>query len=184
MVESLGGSMSDEAGDGLKARLSIRVGNSRIDLEGTEQVVTAELLKLRADEQWSTALEKVRETREKAFEAARIAAMQTGLPERGSAFSSLVTTCQLTKKPDMILAAIHYLREVEGQRDSPPRELKQLFIDAGHDADDVEKWNISLYLNRLREQGRLTFPEDMPEKNRFMSLTDEGRAHLDSRAAQ
>jgi hypothetical protein len=24
----------------------------------------------------------------------------------------------------------------------------------------------------------------MPEKNRFMSLTDEGRAHLDSRAAQ
>ena len=57
-------------------------------------------------------------------------------------------------------------------------------IDAGHDEDDVEKWNISLYLNRLREQGRLDYPEDMPEKNRFMALTDEGRAHLDSRAAQ
>ena len=90
MVEHSVAAMSDDTGEGTKARLSIRVGNSRIDLEGTEQVVTAELLKLRGDEQWSAALEKVRDTREKAFEAARIAAMQTGLPERGSAFLSLI----------------------------------------------------------------------------------------------
>ena len=57
-VEHSVAAMSDDTGEGTKARLSIRVGNSRIDLEGTEQVVTAELLKLRGDEQWSAALEK------------------------------------------------------------------------------------------------------------------------------
>ena len=117
-----------------------------------------------------------------AFEAAREAARTSGMPERGSAFKSLVDTCRLKKKPDKILAAIHYLREVEGQIDSPPRELKQLFIDSGEDAEDVEKWNISLYLNRLRDQGRLEYTVENPDKNRFMILTNEGRAHLDSRA--
>ena len=182
MVGVLGGRMEGDENGAQEARLSIRVGNAKIDLRGTEQVVTAEILKLRADEQWSSALKKVRDRRESAFEAAREAARTSGMPERGSAFRSLVETCRLRKKPDMILAAIHYLREVEGQIDSPPRELKELFVDAGHDADEVEKWNISLYLNRLREQGRLEYSEANPDKNRFMILTNEGRAHLDSRA--
>ena len=73
-------------------------------------------------------------------------------------------------------------RESMGQIDSPPRELKQLFVDSGEDAEDVEKWNISLYLNRLRDQGRLEYTEENPDKNRFMILTNKGRAHLDSRA--
>ena len=151
--------MEDGGNNAQEARLSIRVGNAKIDLRGTEQVVTAEILKLRADEQWSSAIKKVRDRREMAFEAAREAARTSGMPERGSAFKSLVDTCRLKKKPDKILAAIHYLREVEGQIDSPPRELKQLFIDSGEDAEDVEKWNISLYLNRLRDQGRLEYTE-------------------------
>ena len=174
--------MEDEGNNAQEARLSIRVGNAKIDLRGTEQIVTAEILKLRADEQWSSAIKKVRDRREMAFEAAREAAGTSGMPERGSAFKSLVDTCRLKKKPDKILAAIHYLREVESQIDSPPRELKQLFIDSGEDAEDVEKWNISLYLNRLRDQGRLEYTEENPDKNRFMILTHEGRAHLDSRA--
>ena len=174
--------MEDGGNNAQEARLSIRVGNAKIDLRGTEQVVTAEILKLRADEQWSSAIKKVRDRREMAFEAAREAARTSGMPERGSAFKSLVDTCRLKKKPDKILAAIHYLREVESQIDSPPRELKQLFIDSGEDAEDVEKWNISLYLNRLRDQGRLEYTEENPDKNRFMILTHEGRAHLDSRA--
>ena len=174
--------MEEGGNNAQEARLSIRVGNAKIDLRGTEQVVTAEILKLRADEQWSSAIKKVRDRREMAFAAAREAARTSGMPERGSAFKSLVDTCRLKKKPDKILAAIHYLREVEGQIDSPPRELKQLFVDSGEDAEDVEKWNISLYLNRLRDQGRLEYTEENPDKNRFMILTNEGRAHLDSRA--
>ena len=174
--------MEDGGNNAQEARLSIRGGNAKIDLRGTEQVVTAEILKLRADEQWSSAIKKVRDRREMAFEAAREAARTSGMPERGSAFKSLVDTCRLKKKHYNILAAIHYLREVEGQIDSPPRELKQLFIDSGEDAEDVEKWNISLYLNRLRDQGRLEYTVENPDKNRFMILTNEGRAHLDSRA--
>jgi len=182
MVRAEGGRMDGDDNGAHEARLSIRVGNAKIDLRGTEQVVTAEILKLRADEQWSSALKKVRDRREMAFEAAREAARTSGMPERGSAFRSLVDTCRLKKKPDMILAAIHYLREVEGRSDSPPRELKQLFVDAGHNAEEVEKWNISLYLNRLRDQERLEYSEGQPEKNRFLVLTNKGRTHLDSRA--
>ena len=182
MVRAEGGRMDGDDNGAHEARLSIRVGNAKIDLRGTEQVVTAEILKLRADEQWSSALKKVRDRREMAFEAAREAARTSGMPERGSTFRSLVDTCRLKKKPDMILAAIHYLREVEGRNDSPPRELKQLFVDAGHNAEEVEKWNISLYLNRLRDQERLEYSEGQPEKNRFLVLTNKGRTHLDSRA--
>ena len=174
--------MEEGGNNAQEARLSNRVGNAKIDLRGTEQVVTAEILKLRADEQWSSAIKKVRDRREMAFEAAREAARTSGMPARGSDFKSLVATRRLKKKPDKILAAIHYLREVEGLIDSPPRELKQLFVDSGEDAEDVEKWNISLYLNRLRDQGRLEYTEENPDKNRFMILTNKGRAHLDSRA--
>ena len=110
--------------------------------------------------------------------------MADSLPERGSAFSSLVTTCRLTKKPDLILAAIHYLREVEGQKDSPPRELKQLFIDAGHDEDDVEKWNISSILTVFENKADLITLKICLKRIDSWPLTDEGRAHLDSRAAQ
>ena len=72
--------MEDGGNNAQEARLSIRVGNAKIDLRGTEQVVTAEILKLRADEQWSSAIKKVRDRREMAFEAAREAARTSGMP--------------------------------------------------------------------------------------------------------
>ena len=44
-----------------------------------------------------------------------------GLPDRGIAFRRIVNHCNLTRKPDQVLAAIHYLRSIEGAPDSPPR---------------------------------------------------------------
>ena len=32
------------------------------------------------------------------------------LPNRGSAFKSLIESCNISKKPDRVLAAIHYLK--------------------------------------------------------------------------
>ena len=157
----------------------IRVGDVEIDLSGSQKEVDAEMMNIREGEEWSTAIAKVRSARETAIAAAVEAAKKSGMPERGSAFRSLIENSTLTKKPDQVLAAIQYLREVEGIDDSPPRVLKQLFDDGGLGAPD----NLSLYLNRLIERGFITCPPGANSKNRYAVLTPEGRAHLDRRSS-
>ena len=156
----------------------IRIGGTEIDISGSQREVDAKMMEIRDDEQWSTAIAKVRSAREAAIAAAVEAAKKSGLPERGTAFYSLINNSSLTKKPDQVLAAIQYLRDVEGTDDSPPRVLKKLFDDSGLGAPD----NLSLYLNRLVERGFLTCPPGSKDKNRYAVLTPEGRAHLDRRS--
>ena len=166
---------SDEAGN---SRVLIRVGDVEIDISGSQREVDAEMMNIRDGEEWSTAIAKVRSAREAAISAAIEAAKKSGMPERGSAFRSLIENSSLTKKPDQVLAAIQYLREVEGIDDSPPRVLKKLFDDSGLAAPD----NLSLYLNRLVERGFISCPPGTSDKNRYAVLTPEGRAHLDRRS--
>ena len=163
----------------VESRVLIRVGEVDIDITGSQREVDAKMMKISEGEEWSTALAKVRSAREAAISAAMEAAKKHGLPERGSSFNALIDNSGLTKKPDQVLAAIHYLRDVEGINDSPPRVLKQLFDDAGLESPD----NLSLYLNRLHERGFVSYPPGGSEKNRFAVLTPEGRAHLDRRSS-
>ena len=160
------------------SRVLIRVGDVEIDISGSQREVDAQMMDIREGEQWSTAIAKVRSARESAIAAAVEAAKKSGMPERGSAFRSLIENSTLTKKPDQVLAAIQYLRDVEGTDDSPPRVLKELFDDSGLGAPD----NLSLYLSRLVERGYLTCPPGSNDKNRYAVLTPEGRAHLDRRS--
>ena len=160
------------------SRVLIRVGDVEIDISGSQREVDAQMMEIREGEQWSTAIAKVRSAREAAIAAAVEAAKKSGMPERGSAFRSLIENSTLSKKPDQVLAAIQYLRDVEGTDDSPPRVLKKLFDDSGLGAPD----NLSLYLNRLVERGFLTCPPGSKDKNRYAVLTPEGRAHLDRRS--
>lgn len=167
---------TSESGD---SRIYVRVGeNIEIDISGAQSGVDAKLLKIRKGESWSQAISRVRQARENAISAAVDAAKRSGLPERGSAFKALIDNCHLIKKPDQVLAAIHYLRDVEGVNDSPPRTINNLFRDAGLPSPE----NLSLYLNRLRERGFLSIPPSADEKNRYAVLTPEGRSHLDNRS--
>ena len=115
--------MTGSTGAG-NSRVLIRVGDVEIDITGSQKEVDAEMMNIREGEEWSTAIAKVRSARETAISAAIEAAKKSGMPERGSAFRSLIENSTLTKKPDQVLAAIQYLREVEGLDDSPPRVLK------------------------------------------------------------
>ncbi len=157
------------------SRVMIKAGDVEIDITGSQKEVDAEMMNLKKGEAWSTAMAKVRSLREAAIAAAKEAAKKNNLPERGSAFKSLINNSSLMKKPDQVLAAIQYLREVEGVEDSPPRVLKKLFEDSGLEAPD----NLSLYLNRLIERGFISCPPGSTGKNRYAVLTPEGRAHLD-----
>jgi hypothetical protein len=157
------------------ARVYIRVGDIEIDLAGEQQEVDAHLIKIMEGEDWSTALSKIRSKRESAITAAITAAKNSGFPNRGSAFKSVIMNCKITKKPDRVLAAIHYLKDVEGVDDLPPRVIMDLFSDSELEPPK----NLSLYLNRLLEKNFLSIPSSSSGKNRNANLTPEGRAHLD-----
>lgn len=159
-------------------RLTIQAGDVEIDLEGAAIQIDEQLLQTKTEHTWTVLLERIREAREAALEAAVSAARDAGLPERGSAFRALLENCALTRKPDQVLGAIHYLRDVEGINDSPPRVVNDLFTDAGIDPPG----NLSLYLNRLKDRNFLMVPTGKDDKNRFAILTPEGQAHLDKRS--
>ena len=159
-------------------RISITAGEVEIDLEGSAIEVDEKLAMLRDQDTWTVLLEYIKDVRESAIETAQQAAREAGLPERGSAFRALLENCRIEKKPDQVLAAIHYLKDVEGIWDTPPRTINKLFEDAGINPPG----NLSLYLNRLREREFLVIPEKMGDKNRYAVLTQAGRDHLDKRS--
>ena len=115
-------------------RLTIQAGDVEIDLEGAAIQIDEQITHAKSEHTWTMLLERIREARESAMEAAVTAAREAGLPERGSAFRALLENCALTRKPDQVLGAIHYLRNVEGISDSlSPRVVNELFADAGID---------------------------------------------------
>ena len=126
--------------------------------------------------------------RDTAIEAATRSALDAKIPERGSSFGHLLSSCGIHKTGDVILACIHYLRSVERESNTPPREIRRLISQTGRwTEDEVEKWNLSLYINRMIEGGTtgrgkgplLTYPANSEEKNRFVILTDAGLDYLE-----
>tara|TARA_B110000008_G_C16637563_1_gene431197 strand:+ start:132 stop:632 length:501 start_codon:yes stop_codon:yes gene_type:complete len=161
-------------------KISVTAGDVDIDLDGSTVEIEEMLALLRQDDTWSLMINRLKVAKKAALKAAIAAAKASGLPERGSAFTTLVESCSLKRKPDQVLGAIHYLREIEGVMDSPPRVINQLFEDAGMESPG----NLSLYLNRLRERNFLIIPSASDDKNRFAVLSEEGRAHLDKRSSK
>ncbi len=167
-------------------RIYIRVGSTEVDLSGSAREVNDSWLKLREQDTWASALSKIRLARQDAIDAATQTAIESGIPERGSAFRRLIENCGIYKTGDVILAAIHYLRSVEKEDDTPPRDIKKLIENSGRWSEsELQKWNLSLYINRMLEdtvsRGKpalLVYPESK-EKNRYVVLTDAGRDHLE-----
>ena len=121
--------------------------------------------------------------RQEAINKAMEIVVKSGIPERGSAFRRLLDTCGVDKKSDVILAAIHYLRTVEKEKNTPPRDVRRLIAQSGKwDEDEVEKWNLSLYINRMLDGSSplLEYPEGKERKNRFVILTGNGVDYLEN----
>ena len=166
-------------------RIYIRAGSEEIDLSGSAREVNDAWLNITKQDTWQSTLSRIRVARQEAIESAREVAIRGGIPERGSAFRRLIDTCGIEKKSNVILAAIHYLRSVEKESDTPPRDLRKLISQSKKwTEEDVSKWNLSLYISRMLEGGSdqspmLEYPKDMPEKNRYVVLTDAGIDHLE-----
>ena len=180
--------MSQDGNSGI-GRIYIKVGSDIIDLTGSSKEVQEDWLKIKEGDSWEEKLLKIKNARDSAVQIAAQRAVQSGIPERGSAFRRVLDSCNIEKTGDVILAAINYLRFVEKETNTPPRELKNLVSQSGKwSEEDVEKWNLSLYINRMLEGGVsgkkmepfLEYPPGMPKKNRYVVLTDAGRNYLES----
>lgn len=180
--------MSQDGNSGI-GRIYIKVGSDIIDLTGSSKEVREDWLKIKEGDSWKEKLLTIKNARDSAVQVAAQRAVQSGIPERGSAFRRVLDSCNIEKTGDVILAAINYLRFVEKETNTPPRELKNLVSQSGKwSEDDVEKWNLSLYINRMLEGGVsgkkmepfLEYPTGMPKKNRYVILTDAGRDYLES----
>ena len=103
-----------------EAVVRILAGDIEVKISGTKNQVEERIAELQEEGVWSSVLDRLRLAREAAVEAAAKTIGSAELPERGAAFHHLVTGAGFERKPDMVLAAIHYLRDVEGLHDSPP----------------------------------------------------------------
>ncbi len=163
-------------------RIYIKAGSEEIDISGSAREVNDAWLNITKQDTWQSTLSRIRLARQEALERAREVALKSGIPERGSAFRRLMETCGIDKKSDVILAAIHYLRSVEKEADTPPRDIKRLIVQSAKwGEEDIDKWNMSLYINRMLEgeKALLEYPGNQQEKNRFVVLTDAGLDHLE-----
>ena len=125
--------MSESGNSGI-GRIYIKVGSDIIDLSGSSKEVQEGWLKIKEEESWEGKLSAIKKARDSAVQIAAQRAVQSGIPERGSAFRRVLDSCEIEKTGDVILAAIHYLRFVEKETNTPPRELKNIVYQS-------EKWD-------------------------------------------
>lgn len=159
-------------------KVSIHVGDFDFDAEGGQFEVEERLAQFKQEGLWDAMLERIQETIEFNKEAASVNPDDINQPERGANFCSLLENYALDGKPEQVLGAFHFLREIEKLDDCPPRVINSLFEDARIEPPG----NLSLYINRLKDRNFLKIPSKHGDKNRYAELTDEGREHLEEKS--
>tara|TARA_B100001564_G_C20640387_1_gene671848 strand:+ start:853 stop:1353 length:501 start_codon:yes stop_codon:yes gene_type:complete len=162
------------------AKISVTAGDIEFELEGTPTEIEEMLTHLRQDDTWEIMMTRLNAAKIDSSDSPTSGSESSTDADRGVSFRNLIETCALKRKPDQVLGALHFLRDVEGIMDSPPRVINQLFDDAGIESPG----NLSLYLNRLREREFLIIPEGSEDKNRFAILSTEGKAHIEKRSSR
>ena len=108
-------------------KISIRVGEFEFETEGSEIEVDEKYAQFKEEGFWSIITERLEEAKDMTIDATNNASQTKSIPERGMQFRTLVENCSLEGKPDQVLGALHFLRDVEGKEDCPPRVINALF---------------------------------------------------------
>ena len=159
-------------------KISIRVGEFEFESEGSQLEVDEKFVQFKEEGFWNIITESLDEAKDIAIDNSNSAAQEKSFSERGIKFRTLVENCSLEGKPDQVLGALHFLRDIEGLDDCPPRVINALFEQANIEPPG----NLSLYINRLLEKNFLSIAKKHDDKNRFAELTEEGRKHLEKKA--
>ena len=157
-------------------KVSIQVGEFEFESEGSQIEVDEKFARFKEEGFWNIISERLEEAKDIAIDVST--SQPNSISERGMEFRTLVENCSLEGKPEQVLGALHFLRDVEGLDDCPPRVINALFEQANIEPPG----NLSLYINRLIEKEFLSIPKKHGEKNRFAELTEAGRKHLENKA--
>ena len=157
-------------------KISIRVGEFDFEAEGSQIEVDEKFAQFKQETVWDIMSETLQDAKNGATESNDSTDKEADQLERGERFSALVNDYRLVGKPDQLLGALHFLTDIEGVHDCPPRVVNELFESANIDSPG----NLSLYINRLKEKKFLMIEEQHGDKNRFAKLTEAGRKHLQS----
>ena len=157
-------------------KISIQVGEFEFESEGSQIEVDEKFARFKEEGFWNIISERLEEAKDIAIDVST--SQQDSISDRGMKFRTLVENCSLEGKPEQVLGALHFLRDVEGLDDCPPRVINALFEQANIEPPG----NLSLYINRLIEKEFLSIPKKHGEKNRFAELTEAGRKHLENKA--
>ena len=169
-------------------RMYLVLGSQEIDLSDYTREANDRWLRVTPQDSWSSTLSRVRIARQEALEKSLEAIRSSGFPDRGSAFARLLDSCGVEKKADVVLAAIQYMRSVEKEGVTQPRDLRKLIEETRKwPKSEVKKWNITLSINRMLKGGSpgghgaplLEHPRRRPRKNGYVILTEAGRDRLD-----
>jgi len=161
------------------SKISIHAGEFDFEAEGGQFEVEERVNQYKQEGFWGAMLERIQETIELSRESLSNNSNLESLPPRGADFRSLLENYSLDGKPEQVLGALHFLREIENLEDCPPRTINTLFEDAKIEPPG----NLSLYINRLKERNFIQIPAKFGDKNRYAELTDEGRLHLEEKSA-
>tara|TARA_B100000161_G_scaffold263173_1_gene234110 strand:+ start:86 stop:586 length:501 start_codon:yes stop_codon:yes gene_type:complete len=159
-------------------KISIQVGEFEFESEGSQIEVDEKFARFKEEGFWNIIIERLEEAKDMTIDSSNSTSREKSIPDRGMKFRTLVENCSLEGKPDQVLGALHFLRDVEGLEDCPPRTINALF----EQADIEPPGNLSLYINRLRDKKFLTIPKKHGDKNRYAELTEAGRKHLENKA--
>lgn len=159
-------------------KISIHSGDFDFEAEGGRLEVEERLTQFKQEGLWDAMLERIQETIEFSKDTSEATSSDATSPERGINFRSLLENYALDGKPEQVLGALHFLREIEKLNDCPPRAINSLFEDANIEPPG----NLSLYINRLKERNFLKIPSKHGDKNRYAELTKEGRKHLEEKS--
>ena len=159
-------------------KISIHTGDFDFEAEGGQLEVEERWTQFKQEGLWDAMLERIQETIEFSKDSTDINSSNTNQPERGVNFRLLLENYALDGKPEQVLGALHFLREIENLTDCPPRVINSLFDDAKIEPPG----NLSLYINRLKERNFLKIPSKHGDKNRYAELTEEGRKHLEDKS--
>ena len=160
-------------------KISIHAGEFDFEAEGGQFEVEERLSQYKQEGFWGAMIERIQETVELSKESTSSNSELDSIPSRGTDFRSLLENYSLDGKPEQVLGAIHFLREIEKLDDCPPRTINSLFEDAKIEPPG----NLSLYINRLKERNFIKIPSKYGDKNRYAELTGEGRQHLEEKSA-
>ncbi len=155
-------------------KISIRVGEFDFEVEGSQIEVDEKFAQFKEEGIWNIMSDALQDARDNIADSGSSNTKDGFSSERGAKFKTLVENCGLDSKPDQLLGALHFLIDIEGIKDCPPRVVNELFEQANIDSPG----NLSLYINRLKEKDFIMIEKKYGDKNRFAKLTDAGRKHL------